>query len=82
VINCVRLLTRILPYIFEDADWRGYFWSALPADSPSDRQDTLPLAKALLAALTDLLYCPEFTVQAVRKGPVKLIIIVRKYSSI
>ncbi|KAL1466655.1 hypothetical protein MTO96_042587, partial [Rhipicephalus appendiculatus] len=23
VLNCVRLLTRILPYIFEDSDWRG-----------------------------------------------------------
>ncbi|CAB1338623.1 unnamed protein product [Coregonus sp. 'balchen'] len=30
VLNCVRLLTRILPYIFEDADWRGFFWSTVP----------------------------------------------------
>lgn len=30
VMNCVRLLTRILPYIFEDPDWRGFFWSTLP----------------------------------------------------
>uniref|UniRef100_A0A914UZW0 Protein HID1 n=1 Tax=Plectus sambesii TaxID=2011161 RepID=A0A914UZW0_9BILA len=69
VVNCIRLLTRILPYIFEDPDWRGYFWSALPADNPSQRQDTLPLAKALLGALTDLLFCPDFTVSANKKGP-------------
>lgn len=30
VLNCTRLLTRILPYIFEDADWRGFFWSTVP----------------------------------------------------
>lgn len=30
VLNCARLLTRILPYIFEDADWRGFFWSTVP----------------------------------------------------
>ncbi|XP_051273458.1 protein HID1b isoform X2 [Dicentrarchus labrax] len=30
ILNCTRLLTRILPYIFEDADWRGFFWSTVP----------------------------------------------------
>ncbi|RLV99323.1 hypothetical protein DV515_00009930 [Chloebia gouldiae] len=30
VLNCCRLLTRILPYIFEDPDWRGFFWSTVP----------------------------------------------------
>uniref|UniRef100_A0A3B3ZBH9 HID1 domain containing b n=1 Tax=Periophthalmus magnuspinnatus TaxID=409849 RepID=A0A3B3ZBH9_9GOBI len=29
VLNCTRLLTRILPYIFEDPDWRGFFWSTM-----------------------------------------------------
>lgn len=29
-LNCARLLTRILPYIFEDPDWRGFFWSTVP----------------------------------------------------
>lgn len=76
VINCIRLLTRLLPYIFEDSDWRGYFWSALPSGNPSgasaERKDDLPLAKALLNALTDLLYCPDFTVAAnTKKGPVR-----------
>ncbi|XP_022709473.1 protein HID1-like isoform X2 [Varroa jacobsoni] len=30
VLNCVRLLTRLVPYIFEDPDWRGFFWTCLP----------------------------------------------------
>lgn len=30
VLNCARLLTRVLPYIFEDPDWRGFFWSSVP----------------------------------------------------
>ena len=33
VLNCLRLLTRIIPYIFEEAEWRGFFW----ADSPINR---------------------------------------------
>lgn len=30
ILNCTRILTRILPYIFEDQDWRGFFWSTVP----------------------------------------------------
>lgn len=30
ILNCSRLLTRVLPYIFEDPDWRGFFWSTVP----------------------------------------------------
>ncbi len=30
VLNCARMLSRILPYIFEDQDWRGFFWSTIP----------------------------------------------------
>ena len=29
----MRLLTRVLPYIFEDPDWRGFFWSTLPGQA-------------------------------------------------
>lgn len=36
VLNCIRLLTRILPYIFEDPDWRGFFWSTLPGQAADD----------------------------------------------
>lgn len=30
VLNCTRILSRVLPYIFEDQDWRGFFWSTVP----------------------------------------------------
>lgn len=99
VLTCVSLLTRILPYIFEEADWRKFFWSNLPSPSgsvssltdstfhgatfyhakrvPSPRPGganfrlnedvvdllaNMPLAQSLLLALSDLLFCPDFTV--------------------
>ncbi|XP_014473898.1 PREDICTED: protein HID1 [Dinoponera quadriceps] len=69
VLNCCRLLTRLLPYIFEDSDWKGFFWSSLPG---KDNEESLPLAHSLLNALCDLLFCPDFTVAASRKsGPDK-----------
>ncbi|XP_018339178.1 PREDICTED: protein HID1 [Trachymyrmex septentrionalis] len=69
VLNCCRLLTRLLPYIFEDPDWKGFFWSSLPG---KDDEESLPLAHSLLNALCDLLFCPDFTVTANRKsGPDK-----------
>ncbi|XP_041473383.1 protein HID1-like [Lytechinus variegatus] len=99
VLNAARLLTRILPYIFEDPDWRGFFWSTLPGQSanmdgvddflsqllsdvdlhlPKENyltrsdEESLPLAQSLLAALSDLLFCPDFTVVAAKKtGPEK-----------
>lgn len=33
VLNACRILTRILPYMFEDPDWRGFFWTKLPLNS-------------------------------------------------
>uniref|UniRef100_A0A672ZZF1 HID1 domain containing b n=1 Tax=Sphaeramia orbicularis TaxID=375764 RepID=A0A672ZZF1_9TELE len=77
ILNCTRLLTRILPYIFEDADWRGFFWSTVPgagrrldADMDDDDDDSRPLAESLLLAIADLLFCPDFTVQTHKKtGP-------------
>ncbi|CAN8003168.1 unnamed protein product, partial [Ixodes hexagonus] len=77
VLNCVRLLTRLLPYIFEDSDWRGFFWSSLPGQGANqDEQDSqaenLSLAQSLITALCDLLFCPDFTVSPSRKtGPDK-----------
>jgi hypothetical protein len=69
VLNSVRLLTRVLPYIFEDPDWKGFFWSSLPSSSVVShgeeeevRQENLPLAQSLLLAISDLLFCPDFTV--------------------
>lgn len=50
VLNCTRLLTRILPYIFEDPEWRGFFWSSLPS-SGEDDDESIPLAQSLLNAV-------------------------------
>ncbi|VDL83007.1 unnamed protein product, partial [Nippostrongylus brasiliensis] len=61
VINCVRLLTRLMPYMFEDAEWRGYFWTPIPT---GDGQ--VPMASVLLGLLGDLLFCPGFTVGGVK----------------
>ncbi|KAK2182053.1 hypothetical protein NP493_369g05010 [Ridgeia piscesae] len=72
VLNCVRLLTRILPYIFEDPDWRGFFWSTVPGPTTDDsvENEMPPLAESLLNALSDLLFCPDFTVACTKKsGP-------------
>uniref|UniRef100_A0A914Y1R8 Protein HID1 n=1 Tax=Panagrolaimus superbus TaxID=310955 RepID=A0A914Y1R8_9BILA len=60
VINCIRLLTRIIPFMFEDEEWRTYFWSALPQTDATAKP--IPLASALLTCLGDLLFCPGFTV--------------------
>lgn len=49
VLNCVRLLTRIIPYIFEDSEWKDFFWSALP--SANEREDSTPLAQSLINAI-------------------------------
>ncbi|VDM23779.1 unnamed protein product [Hydatigera taeniaeformis] len=71
-INCVRLLTRIIPYIFEVPEWRPFFWSVLPAqqDSNPDAASSVPLAQTLISSLCDLLFCPDFTVQSITKsGP-------------
>ncbi|XP_072229876.1 protein HID1b [Leuresthes tenuis] len=75
VVNCTRLLTRILPYIFEDADWRGFFWSTVPgasragsADEDVDETEARPLAELLLLAIADLLFCPDFTIQSHKKS--------------
>ncbi|XP_054290321.1 protein HID1 isoform X2 [Macrosteles quadrilineatus] len=73
VLNCARLLTRVLPYIFEDPEWRGFFWSSLPDQSQGeDKEESMPLAHSLLNAICDLLFCPDFTVAANKKsGPDK-----------
>ena len=69
VLNCVRVLTRLLPYIFEDSDWRGFFWtSARPAGDQETDAESLPLAQTLMVALCDLLFCPDFTVTPSRAG--------------
>jgi len=67
VINCSRFLTRIIPYIFEDPDWNNFFWSSPDLNEASNSGPAgLPLAKTLLFALSDLLFCPDFTVSSSR----------------
>ncbi|XP_030064185.1 protein HID1 [Microcaecilia unicolor] len=72
VLNCTRLLTRILPYIFEDPDWRGFFWSTVPGagrgGGSEEDENARPLAESLLLAVADLLFCPDFTVQSHKKN--------------
>ncbi|KAK3520427.1 hypothetical protein QTP70_024179 [Hemibagrus guttatus] len=76
VLNCTRILSRILPYIFEDQDWRGFFWSTVPGAGRAGQMDEMdddddgarPLAESLLLAISDLLFCPDFTVQSHKKG--------------
>ncbi|CAG9833048.1 unnamed protein product [Diabrotica balteata] len=71
VLNCARLLTRILPYIFEDPEWKDFFWSSLPSRE-EEYDESVPLAHSLLNSVCDLLFCPDFTVVASRKsGPDK-----------
>ncbi|CAG00226.1 unnamed protein product, partial [Tetraodon nigroviridis] len=75
VLNCARILSRVLPYIFEDQDWRGFFWSTVPGAGRAgtnelDEDDgARPLAESLLLAIADLLFCPDFTVHSHRRGP-------------
>uniref|UniRef100_A0A672MVP4 HID1 domain containing n=1 Tax=Sinocyclocheilus grahami TaxID=75366 RepID=A0A672MVP4_SINGR len=70
VLNCTRMLSRALPYIFEDQDWRGFFWSTIPGAGRAGDEDegARPLAESLLLAVADLLFCPDFTVQSHKKG--------------
>lgn len=74
VLNCVRLLIRILPYIFEDEEWKHFFWSSLPSSNDSQKENIAetPLAQSLINAICDLLFCPDFTVVVTKKsGPEK-----------
>ncbi|OWK15392.1 HID1, partial [Cervus elaphus hippelaphus] len=74
VLSCSRLLIRVLPYIFEDPDWRGFFWSTVPGagrgGAEDDDENARPLAESLLLAIADLLFCPDFTVQSHRRSTV------------
>ena len=40
VLNACRILTRVLPYIFEDPDWQGFFWSKLSTASSDATGET------------------------------------------
>lgn len=38
VLNCVRLLMRIIPYIFEDEQWHEFFWNSLEQPMSTHQQ--------------------------------------------
>ena len=48
MLNCVRLLTRILSYIFEDPDWRGFFWSTLPRQTADESAEVIAVKHFML----------------------------------
>ncbi|KAL3095385.1 hypothetical protein niasHS_007484 [Heterodera schachtii] len=71
MLNCIRLLTRLMPFFFEQNEWREFFWTNLPQDENAglnDSQKDLPLSKLLLTALSDLLFCPNFTIGILDKN--------------
>jgi len=68
VINCVRLLTRIIPFMFENEEWRNFFWA--PAPDADSTAKPVPLVSILLGCIGDLLFCPDFTVARLANGDV------------
>ncbi|CAB3400506.1 unnamed protein product [Caenorhabditis bovis] len=66
-INCIRLLTRMIPFMLEDAEWRGYFWTPMPQEENNRNYATL-----LLEILSDLLFCPDFTVSNLTPNSAKI----------
>ena len=73
----MRLLTRIIPFLFEDPQWRMMFWATTNMASTSAPSagggaggagsPSLALGQMLLNAVTDLLFCPDFTVKGKKK---------------
>ncbi|XP_023346398.1 protein HID1 isoform X3 [Eurytemora carolleeae] len=61
VINSCRILTRLIPYIFECPEWNSFFWSSDGGENSKENENH-PLAYKLIMALSDLLFCPDFTV--------------------
>lgn len=61
VLNCCRLLTRLLPYIFEDPEWKGFFWTNLPG---KENRDNVPLAHSLINSI-----CVSSHINVLTKSP-------------
>ncbi|KAI3379111.1 hypothetical protein SNEBB_011458 [Seison nebaliae] len=66
IINCIRLLTRIIPYLLEDVDWRHFLWSSSypidDGDMTENNYIATNYATKLMETLIDILFIPEFTV--------------------
>lgn len=59
LLNCIRIITRVVPYIFEDGnndEWDNLFWS------PTTQDSGIPLAVTIINYLTALLFLPRFTI--------------------
>uniref|UniRef100_A0A914LQT4 Uncharacterized protein n=1 Tax=Meloidogyne incognita TaxID=6306 RepID=A0A914LQT4_MELIC len=67
IINCIRLLIRVIPFLFEESEWRAYFWAQMP-EKEGNTENRPPLGSLLLNALSHLLFCPNFTVGLVDKN--------------
>ena len=77
VLNCVRLLTRVIPFLLEDSNWRMIFWApanmTLATTGPGEgggsasSSPSLSLGQMLLNSVGDLLFCPDFTVMGKKK---------------
>lgn len=52
--------------MLEDAEWRSYFWTLLPTDTKED-VPKISIATALLTTISDLLFCPNFTINSINK---------------
>ncbi|KAJ8100964.1 high-temperature-induced dauer-formation protein-domain-containing protein [Lipomyces tetrasporus] len=80
-LNCMRIITRIMPFIYESpdlADWQhDLFWGTDAAGdedarheaSEEDDADDRPLGAALVETLTDFLFLPGFAIPLVQGMP-------------
>uniref|UniRef100_A0AC35TX04 Protein HID1 n=1 Tax=Rhabditophanes sp. KR3021 TaxID=114890 RepID=A0AC35TX04_9BILA len=64
VSNAIHFLTRVVPFMYENEEWRNYFWNAYPDQNNTD-QPSEPIASKLLMALSNLLFVIDFTVTKV-----------------
>uniref|UniRef100_A0A0N4ZBJ9 Protein HID1 n=1 Tax=Parastrongyloides trichosuri TaxID=131310 RepID=A0A0N4ZBJ9_PARTI len=63
IINSIHFLTRIIPFMYENEEWRKYFWTTEFDTEPGKSPKTI--ASKLLSALSDLLFVIDFTVKKV-----------------
>lgn len=71
VLNCIRILTRVLPYVYEAVDYKSWekttFWQPLDIETCKQYESTDLLGpsgclgRQLISTLTDLLFYSGFT---------------------
>ena len=70
VLNSARLLTRLIPYIFEDPDWRSFFWSAIPSQQGNTEEieeQSVKVHKTLNILIYFQLLCYSAKVKVITK---------------